>query len=40
MADTRKGRLLWRGKALDVKSVDNVNFQNEQTVIKAVMKDE
>lgn len=40
MADTRKVRLLWRGKALDVKSVDNVNFQNEQTVIKAVMKDE
>lgn len=40
MADTRKVRLLWRGKPLDIKSIDNSNFQNEQMVIKAVMKDE
>lgn len=40
MADTRSVRLLWRGKQLDIKSIDNTNFQNDQVVIKAVMRDE
>lgn len=38
--DTRSVRLMWRGKALDVTAIDNVNYQNEQIIIRAVVKNE
>ncbi|WP_244411470.1 phage head closure protein [Raoultibacter timonensis] len=37
---TRDCRLLWRGKALDVTQIDNLNHQNDQIIMRAVMKDE
>lgn len=37
--DTREARLLWRGKALDITSVENVGFRNERIVMRAVFKE-
>lgn len=37
--DTRNARIIWRGKALDITSVENVNFRNEQIVMRAVFKE-
>lgn len=34
--DTRRARILCRGMELDIKSIENVGFRNEQVVIKAV----
>ena len=38
--DTRDTRILWRGKYLDITSIENVNFRNEQIVMRAVFRDE
>ena len=32
--DTREARVLWRGKALDITSIENVGFRNEQIVMR------
>ena len=39
-ADTRDARILWNGKALDIKSIQNVDERGEQAVIRAVIKNE
>lgn len=36
---TRNARILWRGKALDITSVENVGFRNEQIVMRAVFRE-
>ena len=36
--DTRRARVLCRGMELDIKSIENVGFRNEEVIIKAVAK--
>lgn len=38
--DSRSARIVWRGKPLNVTAIDNVDFQNEKIIIRAVSKNE
>lgn len=38
--DTRTYRIVWRGKIFNIKTIDNVRFQNEIVKIRAVCSDE
>lgn len=37
--DTKNYRLVWKGKIFDIKTIDNVRFQNEIVKIRAVNSD-
>ena len=38
--DSRSARIVWRGKQLNVTAIDNVDYQNEKIIIRAVSKNE
>lgn len=38
--DTKNYRIVWRGKSFDIKTIDNVQFRNENVKIRAVHSDE